>query len=465
MEKIIKFVDEKTTYNQILVELSENDTIILDLGDIDYPIIFLNYLLKIYRLCKSKNKDLVFLSSNEINSDLKKYFRFFKNYKEYKNTSIYFNFQVKLYINNDSTRKLLKNIFSENGFLVKERKESNFLNKEHDCRMKDIYVIDYDSYKKEKLIEIEKIKKQNPDTVVILLISSESREFALKMVNLGIDSIIEKPINQDELLSIVKKLANASNLKCENMELNAKIRTLYENIENEISLAKDIQQSFLPENNIKFNGYNISYIFEPSQGIGGDFCDVVELDKDKIAIVFADISGHGIPSSLLSSMLKVFIRSEIRQYENTNKFLENLNEKVINIFPKGKFVSMFYMIIDTKNNVMKYSKAAQEPALYLSENKIMELETDGQVLGLFSKKMFPDMVVFEQKEIEFDKDAVLLLYTDGITEAEKDNEMYGLDKLKEEFVKNGKNIEEIKESLSTYLLEDDLTLLTVYRDE
>lgn len=464
MEKIIHYTNKVNTLSE-LVNAYEYDRIIVDFGDIDISPEFLNYILKLFRESKKLNKDIIFLSRNEIDYDLKKYFKIFKDYEQYKQLSVFTGFEVKLYMNNELVRNYLKNIFVQNGFIAKERREQNFLNKEHDSRSKDIYIVDFDSYKKEKLQEIKKIKSKNNDSIVILLIDRDSTEQALKTITLGVDSIIEKPINIDEILETVKKLSISSNLKFENRKLNEKILNLYENLQKELNLAKDIQRNLLPQENTHFNGYNIKYIFEPSQRVGGDFCDVITLDSDRLAIIFADISGHGIPASLLSSMLKAIIRTEIYKYKDANLFIEDLNEKIVNIFPKGKFASLFYIIIDTNTNIMKYCKASQEPALMLSDNKVIELTTNGQILGAFSKKILKDLLVFEQKEIEFKKGDYLLLYTNGITEAvDSNSNMYGLERLKNNFYENKNDLLKIKNQINNYESDDDLTLLTIWRD-
>lgn len=467
-EKIIKFINLDSTYNEI-VNLSEKfDRIILDLGDLEINPQFLNYMLKLYRYSIKNSFELIFFIQNEKNknilNDFKKYFKIFKNYDEFINMRVYINFEVKMYMNNEYMRNLLKDILLNNGFRIKERREANFLNKEHDSKSTDIYIIDYDSYKQEKINEIIKIKNKNPQTTVILLVSAKSTEAAIKTVDIGVDSIVEKPINKEELLKIIKKLAIQTNLQLENNSLNNKIKKLYENLDKELKLAKDIQQSMLPPKNVEFKGYKISYIFNPSQDIGGDFLDIIKLDEDRIAVLFADISGHGIPAALLSSMLNTIIKSEISKYYKTNEFLEALNEKIIDVFPKGKFVSVFYLIIDTKLNKISYCRSSQEPALYYINSKVEELETSGQILGVFSKKMFKDMIVFEEKQIDFFKESKILLYTDGITEAQdKDGNFYGIDKLKQEIILTNANIYEIEKSTKDYKVVDDLTLLVIER--
>ena len=233
---------------------------ILDLGDLDINPPFLIYLLKVFRLVKLKNMDIAFISKEVFTAEMNKYFRVFQTLEEYNKIKIFSSFVVKLYIDNSYTRNLLRNLFVTNGFQTKERKEERFLNKEHDSLDKDIYIINFEKYQEEKLEEIQKIKKKNPNSKVILLINKVTAYKALRTVKMGVDSIIEKPINTDEILASVKNLSMQSQLRAENIALNNKIKGLYKNLEKELALANDIQKKLMPPEKINFKGYNIEYI-------------------------------------------------------------------------------------------------------------------------------------------------------------------------------------------------------------
>lgn len=160
MEKYIVFSNEEETYKKIANIDDEIDTIILDLGDLDINPPFLIYLLKVFRLVKSKNMDIAFISKEVFTAEMNKYFRVFQTLEEYNKIKIFSSFVVKLYIDNSYTRNLLRNLFVTNGFQTKERKEERFLNKEHDSLDKDIYIINFEKYQEEKLEEIQKIKRK-----------------------------------------------------------------------------------------------------------------------------------------------------------------------------------------------------------------------------------------------------------------------------------------------------------------
>ena len=332
----------------------------------------------------------------------------------------------------------------------------------------------------EKIDVIKQIKNSTENIAIILMVNENTVEKGLETMKYGVEEVIKKPFKREEFLNSIKRIIVENNLKDENQKLidkvikrEAELSKLYANLENELKLASDIQQNIMPPKKNTFKDYEIEYLFEPSQDIGGDFCDILSLDENKFAVVFADISGHGIPASLLSSMLKVYIMNYAYQNIKTNDLMELLNEEIIKVFPKGKFVSLFYLIIDTETNKMKYCKASQENALFYSsnQNEILELKTEGQVLGLFSKKIFPEAVNFEEKEIDFNIKDRLILFTDGITEAEsKSEEYYGIDRLKGVVWNNLEDpeiLQKIRQDLKDFTnvnrLEDDLTLLTIRR--
>ena len=173
-------------------------------------------------------------------------------------------------------------------------------------------------------------------------------------------------------------------------------------------------------------------------------------------------------------MLKVYILNYGYDIKDTAKLTETLNEDVIRVFPRGKFISLFYLMIDFYNNKMKYCKAAQESAFLLrgDTDVIEELSTEGQVLGLFSKIDFPDIVNFEEKTTDFNKGDKLLLYTDGIVEARNSaGEFFGVERIKDILLEN-KNSDDILDVILKELykftesekLEDDLTFLLIERD-
>ena len=479
---IVEFKNFEDSFEE-LKKVSKNFyKVVFNLGKIDVDPRFLSYMLKIFRYSISNNFELFYIIENQdmINDssfvDSKRYFKIFNSIEEYNELKTFAGFEIKIYDDNKYVRNILKDELIKFRFSIKERNSLNFLKKDHESKSNSIYIVDFETYRDEKIEEIKKIKKKNTDSIVILIAFEEGLEEALSSIKYGVNAVIKRPFDVKEFVGTIKSMAISSNLKRENERLvtevfkrEKEIRRLYNEVNEELQLAGDIQKSLLPPRNLSFKNYNIEYIFLPSMNIGGDFCDFVEIDENKFAVIFADISGHGIPAALLSSMLKVFIYNNAIKTRNIPKLMEKLNEEIINIFPKGKFVSMFFLIIDTKTNIMRFCKASQEPALIYRKNEdvVEELETEGQILGLFSKEVFGD-IVFEEKSIDFNDGDKLLLYTDGITEeTSPSGEYFGVDRLKMH-VKEA-DLEKIKKSLHEFVqkesFSDDLTLLKIERND
>lgn len=481
--KILNFITEEETFSK-LQELNEEE-VVIDLGNIyTYPLIT-SYILKLFRYSKIKGIRLIFLTPDAhkgVFKEIRKFVEIYTSIEEYENVKIYTNYEIKIYENNLYLRKLMKDLLIENGFNIKERNLINFLNKDHDCKYNSFYIIDYSNYKDNIIKEINKIKIKNSESIIVLLSEEKDLEEAVSNMNEGIDYVILKPFQKDEFIKTIKKLTLESYYKRENKILldkviknERKITRLYNQIDEELKLASFIQQSFLPKEEQIIENYSVNYKYKPSLKIGGDFYENIKLNEDEIFIAFADLSGHGIPAALLSSMVKMSIQNKIYLLNSGNNknrlinFLEILNEDFIKVFPKGKFVSMFCSILNIKENKLIYSKASQEPALLIRDNKIEKLETEGILLGMFSKKIFPTAVIFEEKEIKLKKEDKIVFYTDGITEAEKngvyfENEFFNI--LKNKNTDNKSIIDNIITKLNEFSdnILDDISLLVISRN-
>lgn len=480
--EIIKFKNFEETLDEILKASKNKNKVLLNFSNIKITPKILSYMLKVLRISNKENFEVIYIiedkesieDKNLIES--KRYFKIFNSIEEYNNLKVFSNFEVKIYDDNLYIRNLIKDELVRNGFSIKERNSSSFLNKKHECNSNSIYVLDFTTYREEKVREIKKIKEINKDSIIILIVFEDDVDYALDTMKYGVDRVVKRPIDVNYFVGMLKNMAISSNLKNENNRLinevfdrEKEISKLYNIVSQELKIAGDIQKSMLPPKKIKFNNYEIEYIFLPSMNIGGDFCDFIKINEDKFAVVFADISGHGISAALLSSMLKVLIYNHATKKETVSELLENINEEIIGVFPKGKFVSMFYLLVDTKNNIVQYSKASQEPGLiYRNDtNVVEELNSDGQILGLFSKKIFENLT-FEEKSIKINNKDEILLYTDGIIE-EMDNNgnYYGIERLKKQMKDSSLDdiINDLKKFIFKDSFDDDVTLLKIKRED
>jgi serine phosphatase RsbU (regulator of sigma subunit)/anti-sigma regulatory factor (Ser/Thr protein kinase)/tetratricopeptide (TPR) repeat protein/transposase len=192
-----------------------------------------------------------------------------------------------------------------------------------------------------------------------------------------------------------------------------------ERLQKEMQVAQEIQHTLLPDVFPEIEGYEIASYYEAAKEVGGDYFDFVEVDKDTLGIVVADVSGKGVPGSLVMTMIRTALRTEARGNKNAADVLARVNDFVINDMKRGMFVTVFYIILDSQRRMISFASAGHNPMILYRgmTKKSYYLNPRGFPIGI----NLPDRSLF-RKSIESDtlqlrEDDVLIVYTDGITEA------------------------------------------------
>ena len=208
-------------------------------------------------------------------------------------------------------------------------------------------------------------------------------------------------------------------------EITEKFRKSQENLaeqerlQKEMQVAQEIQHTLLPSAFPEIEGYEIASYYEAAKEVGGDYFDFVDVDKDALGIVVADVSGKGVPGSLVMTMIRTALRTEARGNKNAADVLARVNEFVINDMKRGMFVTVFYMVLDSRNRTINYASAGHNPMiLYRGRTKkSFYLNPRGFPIGL----NLPDRALFrksiESDTIQLKEGDILICYTDGVTEA------------------------------------------------
>ncbi len=246
-----------------------------------------------------------------------------------------------------------------------------------------------------------------------------------------------------------------------------------EKMQKEMEVAKEIQQSLLPNRKPKVSGYDIAPLYQAAAEVGGDYYDFVEVDEDTIGVVVADVSGKGVPGSLVMTMIRTALRMEARGNKNASDVMSKMNAFVTDDMKKGMFVTMFYVILDSKNRIISYASAGHNPMiLYRHEtHETFFLNPKGFPVGI----SLPDEELFRKsislEKIKLKKDDMLLIYTDGVTEAMNERrEQYGETRLLSFIKENGHlhpedfiaNLDrDIKKFTGGYPQNDDITVVAV----
>lgn len=203
-----------------------------------------------------------------------------------------------------------------------------------------------------------------------------------------------------------------------------------ERLESEFRIAAELQRILLPEAPPELEGLTLVGWSQPSKEVGGDFYDFIELDDGKVAVVLGDATGKGLPAALLSTQCASILRTLAGQNLNPGELLYRTNNEFFRqIGTTHRFVTLFLMIVDTKKGTASYSSAGHPPPLLIhaktGETKWLESEA-GYPLGIVNE------ATFSESTIHFDADDTVVIYSDGLTDAQNhSNELYGEERIEE----------------------------------
>jgi len=322
-----------------------------------------------------------------------------------------------------------------------------------DIIITDVMMPVKDGYEMTKELKSNSSSKHIP---ILMLTAKAELSYKLEGLEFGADDYLTKPFNSKELLTRIKSL-----LKTSKYETELALRN--QEIESELELARLIQNKLFSSETPIIPGYNSYATLIPYDKVGGDFYDLKDMDH-LISLFVADSSGHGLASSYLSLIAKIALDS-IDRYHSALKVLNFINDYICRSTVKNNFVTSFYGVINKNTNIMEYSSAGHEPQfIYRAEtDEIIILKTKGNPLGWFTE------IKLEKKEIKLESGDRLILFTDGIIEAQGNKaEIYG-DERFYKFIRKNKNLlpkqfsdlllQELKEYSGFKNFEDDLTLI------
>jgi sigma-B regulation protein RsbU (phosphoserine phosphatase) len=237
-------------------------------------------------------------------------------------------------------------------------------------------------------------------------------------------------------------------------------------LEEELDLARDIQRNLLPQKIPVYKNFEIAAINLSSKQVGGDYYDIIPLDKNTCCIAIADVSGKGVPAALLMANMQAFLQVICRQNIPLDIATGMINDLISQNTSDGKFITFFWGIFDDINNTVKYVNAGHNPPLLLRDDKIIKLETGGIILGVMNT-VFP----YQSETVQLQPKDVLILFTDGISEAMNKNGEEFTDKKLEELAlsitseSSERILQKIKQEVQTFaegtIQSDDMTMVVI----
>lgn len=313
----------------------------------------------------------------------------------------------------------------------------------------------------------ENIKKMPgaEDVPVIFLSGKTDTKEIVKGFRAGAVDFVTKPFKPQELLTRVETQLDLLESKKELERANQQLRDRNYEIEKGMEFARLLQRKLLPSYSPEASWIKSAFSFIPMDKVGGDFYDY-NLKDDSLELFIADVSGHGLPGAIFSTITKV-TKEQADNNNSPSAILTQLNSIMNRYTFDGYFITAFSSVLDRKTMKMKFSSAGHTPALVLrgGSDEILELKTRGTPLGAFEN------YEYAESEIKMESGDRIIIYTDGITECSRyiygKTEMWGDDSFLEFLNKNrslspeelcDKLIKELSVFCGTRNFDDDITL-------
>ncbi len=259
--------------------------------------------------------------------------------------------------------------------------------------------------------------------VVPLTIKNEVKGF-MYLLNEVSDSF------NKEMINIINTFASQVSVSIENFRLMGEA-LLNERYKEELNIAKSVQRALLPKELDHDSAFSIHAFTEAAAEVGGDYYDTFQLSEHRFAIVIGDVSGKGTSAAFHMSQMKGIFQSLVQLDLSAEEFLINANTALSKCLERTSFITLTYFIIDTEQKVLEFSRAGHCPTLFYSkeEKKAKYFENKGLGLGIIRNSTYKNFI--QVNRVNFSKDDILVLYTDGISEASNaKHEEFGYERMK-----------------------------------
>jgi sigma-B regulation protein RsbU (phosphoserine phosphatase) len=282
-------------------------------------------------------------------------------------------------------------------------------------------------------------------------------------VGLG-EKIYGVPYTSEELgrLSVLSTQVTSSlrNIRLLKESLERKL------FEEELKIARKIQTQLLPGEPPSLRGYELSAVTVPSRYVGGDYYDFVLVDDKHLLIVVADVSGKGIPASILTATLQAAVHSNVDAQANPSLMIQRLNNLLFRNTSAAEFATLFYAVVELETGMVRYANAGHDFPFVSGAEQTEQLTESGIVLGCMED------FAYAENEFEIPRGGSLVVYTDGVTDSQSaGGEYYGTERLRAALEERTEiSAEQLCAELITDVRkfgtsesQDDLTLLVLRR--
>src|SRR4051812_13778116 len=242
-------------------------------------------------------------------------------------------------------------------------------------------------------------------------------------------------------------------------------------LDHDLEIARDIQRILLPSEAPAIDGFQISGINVPARQVSGDYFDYIHVDQDRLGVAIADVSGKGVPASLIMAICRSVLRAEAARNPSPADVLRKVNRQLYPDIKEDMFISMAYLVLDHQHDGVTLARAGHDaPLLYQRESQtVTPIKSPGMVVGIDSGSVFDRLTV--DFTISLQRNDCLVLYTDGVTETlNSEGDEYGVDRMMQSVRASANDgaqaivktiIEDVREFTGSVPQNDDITVIAI----
>lgn len=236
---------------------------------------------------------------------------------------------------------------------------------------------------------------------------------------------------KEELLEFTQIFTNIITVAVENKRLFRK-EVEKKQYDKELELASKVQGMLIPKKLPKNNMYEFAGLYLPFKGIGGDYYDVIHINKDEFVFCIGDISGKGVAAALVMANLQAYLNATLGFGFSKKEFIDNLNRKIYSITEGDNFITLFIAKYNIITHELEYLNAGHIPPILIHQDKVKLLSMGTTLLGAFE-----ELPKVEYGSLQINPDTTIVCFTDGITEMENsDEEQFGQHRLMDFCINN-----------------------------
>ncbi|MBO0694549.1 MAG: SpoIIE family protein phosphatase [Verrucomicrobia bacterium] len=242
-------------------------------------------------------------------------------------------------------------------------------------------------------------------------------------------------------------------------------------LDHDLEIARDIQRILLPSEAPAINGFQISGLNVPARQVSGDYFDYIRVDEERLGVAIADVSGKGVPASLIMAICRSVLRAEAARNPSPADVLRKVNRQLYPDIKEDMFISMAYLILNHQSAGVTLARAGHDaPLLYKQQSQtVAPLKPPGMVVGIDSGNVFDRLTT--DFAVPLERDDCLVLYTDGVTETlNAEGDEFGLDRMRQSVRASATNgaqavvrkiIEDVRDFTGSVPQNDDITLIAI----